>query len=144
MGICWLIQQLINHRILVQLRQQNTWHISTLACCNAGVCFGSFPLPKAWGESQTGTPGNSKKRKKGPGDTYHWILPPFKPVMHVFILHALESFLMTFSECHAEGKGKKGGGKKAHLVYPPKVALQRGLEKIKINASWVTLFPQVF
>lgn len=64
--------------------------------------------------------------------------------MRVFVLHALEPFLMNFFKCHAEGKGKKGGGRKAHLVYPPKVALQKELEKIKVNAFWVTLFPQVF
>lgn len=46
-GICWLIQQLGNHRTLVQLRQQTTWHISTLACCNRGDYFGFFTPSKS-------------------------------------------------------------------------------------------------
>lgn len=51
---------------------------------------------------------------------------------------------MNFSNCQAEGKGKKGGGGKEHLAGPPKATLQKGLEKIKVKASWATLFPQVF
>ena len=144
MGICWLIQQLINHRILVQLRQQNTWHISTLACCNAGVCFGSFPLPKAWGESQTGTPDNSKKKKKRTRG-YVSLNPSSFQTSHARLYSACSRILPNdLFWMSRRREGKKGGGKKAHLVYPPKVALQRGLEKIKVNASWVTLFPQVF
>jgi hypothetical protein len=34
-----------------------------------------------------------------------------------------------------KGREKNGGGRKAHLVGPSKTALQKELEKIKVNAS---------
>lgn len=88
-GIYWLIPQLANHRTVIQPRQQTTWHISALACCNPWDYFGFVPFPKAWGESQTGTPDNSNKRNQGTHITASFLLLPNQS--------SVSSFCMLYS-----------------------------------------------
>lgn len=50
---------------------------------------------------------------------------------------------MNFPKCQAEGKGKERWWEEGTSGWSPKATLQKGLEKIKVNASRATLLPQV-